>query len=315
MGTKRKSILILAFKYNDILYAINTPEFKESGRKILLLLHNKQTKGSSFPMQDLFDDVIDYTSKVTNWGTVQTLFFIYKIRNRINADIITTSNPTNLPIQWVIKISKANTLICLEDGLMNYYPSNQVVRTRSQFLKKIIEIILNIKWNTILTCLNTSTYLLCPELAVNYWGKKRLLKIDSTWIEKYYDIDKWSIVHNKSIFVGTDVYEYGGCTIEEYNNCVNQIIRNYNIDYYLPHRNSSDKERIVAPVLDQNALGVTLEFIACKYSFNIFSVGSTILFSTVLINPNVQSFLVEFSTHGDQILPIFKKTIHDVIKI
>ena len=49
------TILVIAHKYNDILYAITTEEFMISKRNILLILYST-INPQMFPFQDFFDE-------------------------------------------------------------------------------------------------------------------------------------------------------------------------------------------------------------------------------------------------------------------
>lgn len=95
-------------------------------------------------------------------------------------------------------------------------------------------------------------------------------------------------INGKKIFVGNDYYKHDYTSIENYNLIVNKIIKEFSIDYYLPHAYSKKTEKIKCKKLDLLNENITLEIIAGYIeSCEIYSFGSTVNFSCKQINRNI----------------------------
>lgn len=274
----KKNILVIAYKYNDVFYSLNTEEYKKANKRILVLIKTKNVKKDKFPFLDKFNFVIelDYNNIL-----ILSLKIIMQLRF-YNIDTVILSNPILLISQLLITKIKSSTIILLEDGLMNYCdfkPSNSLK-------KRIMQRVFFISEKKILDSIST-TYLLNPSKAVFYFGECKLLSL--LRVKKInYNID---FIKGKNIFVGQNLYDYGMLSLEEYINTVNYLIKKYNIDYYIPHIYSSNKENIQCDIIDLNRYGLTLEMLSSEIKFNLYSFGSSVLYSTKFINPHIKTYL------------------------
>lgn len=277
-----KRILVVARKFNDIIYAVNSKEFRNATHKQLLIISNDENL--SYPCTDIFDVVIRIHSSNVTWkGQIKLLLEINKIRTKFCCDILFTSNIVLLSHLFIIKTSKCKSIVLLEDGYMNYRNDCFDNNKKKDFVLRLLGINKE-------TCFNLikATYLLKPESAKYYFGRKKKILLDSKLLPIYNGPD----LNNKNIFIGQPLYiTNSNINLEKYNEIVNRIIVNYNIDYYIPHLYSSD-ETIKCPKLRISNWGVTLETVASIYNFNLFSFSSSLLFTTKLINSNIKSTMI-----------------------
>lgn len=274
-------MLCVAFKYNDIFYAISTDEWQIASYRVLLIFESSNL--SKFPCTDKFDKIIRIRYSPTFLGILSSIIKIKNEFNHIDFDFITLSNPVLLVNLYVLSITKCNCFILLEDGLMNYYNFISNNSLKKRILKKVLdvnEISLRNKF--------TKTYLLFPEASLFYYGNKQKLILS-----KYLAKQSFFSIENKSIFVGQNLYDYGFVDIDKYNVIVNKIINKYNIDFYLPHPYHSSSEKIECPKLDIQESLLTLELLASLNNFTIYSFGSSVLYTTKCINPNVKSIFID----------------------
>lgn len=311
---KGLSVLVIAYKYNDILYALCTEEVKEATIKKLLIVCTQGKNPTDFPAQSFFNEVRHIEYKESNIGMIHNICAIRKMRRFVESNALVTSNHILLLNKYIAKVSKATNIVLVEDGLMNYYPKSDIILTSSQKVKRYAEKFLKIK-DFIDINGEKRTYLLKPSLARNFIGTVCQLTIDSVLLAGL-NLDSWAFVEGKSIFVGQSLYLNGVMTVEEYNRIVNEVIRKYKIDYYLPHHYATAQEKIECPSFDlsEQEQHLTLEFVATKYDFKIFSFKSTILYSAKLLNPKVHSTMVlcEKLSENRQILV---DTVDEIIKI
>lgn len=302
------NILVVAFKYNDILYALGTSEFQASTYKTLVIFYINGRNPKDFPLQECFDEVeyVQYQEGIGNlWKNLM------RIRSKKwDCDVLTFSNPTLLATKYIAKLSKAKKILWLEDGLMNYYPLSDIHYNSSRLLKRTVQFFLGLNDNKIFETKELITYLLCPEMAVSYWGEIKMLCFDNS-ILRSESIKSLSFIKGKKIFIGQALYNYN-ISKEYYIKCVNKIIREYNIDYYVPHIESED-ERIECEKLNLKDYHVTFEYLACTYDFTLFSIRSTLLYSTKKINPKVKSYMLEMEG-VDNNKPILLKTVNGIIR-
>ncbi|WP_143531129.1 hypothetical protein, partial [Rodentibacter ratti] len=89
------NITVVAHKFNDILFAVETDEFKRSHRKILLVFQMPNMKKSDFPFLDKFDRVLFFKYDKINIRTniLKFIFFILKNRAILKSNLIFLSNP------------------------------------------------------------------------------------------------------------------------------------------------------------------------------------------------------------------------------
>lgn len=271
-------VIVIAFKFNDVFYALNTQECIEAQHKTLIIMTTPNAGVKDFPCKEKFDRIIEI-----KYDTIFLSLLRIIMRFDLQADVVIVSNPVLLVIQILVKKISPHYVVLLEDGLMNYYkfsPSDSIIK---KWMQRVL-FISDVKTFALIA----KTYLLKPDDAVFYFGEKKTL----TWNRVDISLDTTDFLHKK-IFVGQNIYAFGKINIEEYNRLVNSIIEQWDIDYYIPHLYASSEENIVCKKIDLNLYQVTLEMIASKCSFTIFSLGSSVLYTTKCINPSVRSVLVK----------------------
>ena len=281
-----KTVLVVARKFNDIFYAVNCEEFKKAKRKHLLII--AQNDNQLYPYTDLFDEIFKIESADVSWrGQIKLLSKILQLKNKLYCDILFTSNLVLLSHLFVVKISGCKSIILLEDGYMNYRSDNFDVNR----IKNLVLRILGINKKRIFDNIKI-TYLLDPNEAKYCFGMKKKILLNPSHTPVYIGPD----LSNKNIFIGQALYATDpNVSFKTYNEIVNRIIKEYKIDYYIPHFYAS-QEKIDCPVLNLSEYGVTLEMISNIFKFNIFSFSSSLLFTTRLINPEINSIMV---SHND----------------
>lgn len=285
----KESILVIAFKFNDVLYAAETKEFNASKHKVLIVC-SKSVKPEDFPLINSFDEVLHFkfnqSSKVFN--TFEFLLFLIRFKKRMSLffKYLFISQPFMLINQIIIKYLKPTSIILIEDGLMNY--ENYVYPVPA--LKRILHKLIGIDNNYVLKKI-TKSYLLNPDLATFKFGKVKQLnlsgdkfKIDPNLINK---------LKNKKFLFGINLYP-NLCGEDEYFEIVSTIMDKFDIDYYVPHTLENFNNQILTDkIFYIKDLGITFEYLATKCEFQIFSFGSSLLFTTKCVNPRNKSFLIK----------------------
>lgn len=305
---KQSKILVIAFKYNDILYALGTSEFKAATFKKLVIFYIDGRNPKDFPLQDAFNEVkyIRYREGFSNlWRN------LLKIRSlHWDCDVLTFSNPLLLATKYIAKLSHSKTIIWLEDGLMNYYPLSDIPGLSHRKIKHTVQDVLRINDEQIFANKELITYLLCPEMAVSFWGEKKALSFDKNLLSREL-YEKLTFLEGKKIFIGQALYATDGINKDYYVETVNRVIKEYGIDYYVPHYGSKDED-IKCEFLNLQDYHITFEFLASAISFTLFSVSSTLLYSTKKINSLVKTFMVNLNG-VDNNKPILRNTIDGIV--
>lgn len=301
--TNSNSLLVIARKFNDIFYAIETPIWDEFDYHILVICAN-QRFAKQFPLKEKFNKIIVFDSSQNRLSYGSILREINKKRKEIQCTVAITSNITLIVNQYILKASRCKNILLVEDGLMNYY--NFTPKKNSW--KRIAQFVLGINEHK-LTKKILYTFLLDPDQAMYYKGQ--VAKLHITRPNLQLDIKQ---IENKKIFVGQCIYEFGYMTIKAYNKKVNETIQKYNIDYYIPHAFASHQEEIMCNTLDLNQLHVTLEILSTQTDFTIYSFSSSVLYSTKIINNRIKSYLIRIPELNEQSkLPIINKYCDGII--
>lgn len=305
----QNSILVISFKFNEILYSLSTDEYKNAEVRKLLILYTGKNIPENYPLQDRFDEVkyIKYHNLVKE--QYHNIIELFRIREFLRADIVMTCNPILLAVKFIARLSHAKTAVWLEDGLMNYYPIKDIVMSSPQNLKHIVERLIGATDINKRKDIELISYVLSPENAVSVWGKVKKIVFDPSEV-KDLPIDKLSFLQGKKIFVGQDMS--ASISQGEYIELVNRVVKKYDIDYYLEHLFTVDVSGIKCKTISLNNYGITMEFIACKYDFEIYSIASTLLYSTKLLNPRIKSHMVRCKGCNPDI-HIINKCIDDVV--
>lgn len=262
---------------------MSIPEWKTASQKQLIIISNG-IRQETFPLQDLFDDVKFY---YYNGEDSQNIIkIIWKLRN-LKLDKVETlvlSNPVLVTNQYLIQKARPTETIMVEDGSMNY----SSFKPSKSGLKKSLQTILGINQDKIFNNIK-KTYLFYPSKGSFFFGQIKKLVFNN----KIFKINTFPInLNGKRIFVGQPLYNYGYLTLHEYNHLVNKVIEKYNIDFYIPHAFSSNMENMNSKILNLSESNVTLEGLATIYDFEIFSFGSSVLYTCKTINPKIQSNII-----------------------
>lgn len=307
MEFKSKTILVIAHKYNDIIYAISTPEFKKAINRKLIILGD-QEKYKNFPFLYFFQEIVYVKYKFSTINILIDLFRICANRKKIKCDCVFFVNPLLVIDQYIFRKSKAEACIWVEDGLMNYDPkskSSSLLKSGfcSSLGKKMIQKILRVS-NNLFPQYTLCTYLLCPLKATWFYGEKKQLVIDVEIV----DLSVFSYIKGKKIFIGQNLYPQF-CSIEQYCKLVNIVIEKYDIDYYVPHLCSSEKEKINANIIDLSKTQFTFEVISAYLSFSIYSFGSSLLYTTKQINSSIISNLIKVPFYDVSNFDVISSTV------
>ena len=298
------NLLVIARKFNDVFYAVSTSEWQRSDRRVLAIFAGREF-AEQFPLQEEFDDVIVFDSGDSRLSNIGTIRKIRRVRKRIRCDAVMLSNIVLVVNQYLMKMSECRHVFLLEDGLMNYYDFRPSFRR----IKYLTQLLLGINEQKLFGRIS-KTFLLAPDMARYYGGNLIQLRLSSTILRNRVRSD----IEGKKIFVGQCLYRFGYMSLETYNERVNRIVKKYCIDYYLPHAFALDGEQIDCPIFDLGKLHTTLEVLALQSDFVLYSFCSSVLYTTRIVNANVESYLVripELLEKSD--LPVIKKYCSGII--
>lgn len=299
-----KTVLTIAFKFNDILYAINTEEWKKAEKHKLIIFYNDTVPGTQFPFQELFDEVIHFHYTHDVKSVARSILHIIKVKKQILADSLITSIPLLLIVRLIFSMSKAKEVIWMEDGLLNYdKPDSKLLQTGfiHAKTKDTVQWLLGIDEKNVINNIS-STYLLLPEEAIYFYGKKKRLTIEPG---KY---KKFDFLKGKRLLIGQNIYPMF-CSFDKYIEVTNKVINDYQIDYYIPHllADLREYEMIKGNILNLSQKRVTLEMIASTYSFTIVSYGSSLLYTAKVINDRVKTIYLKQPYYDLSSFPIIEK--------
>lgn len=302
------NMLVVARKYNDIYYAISTEEWKNCEHHYLMMITDR-LDNAKYPMQHLFDEVITIHTEKGNIGYFKQCLSIKRVLGKFNFQIVTISNLALVSNLCVLASHKVKEVLLLEDGLMNYYH----FKPSQRLSKKILKYIFNIDEPHIFSKI-TKTYLLKPELAKYYYGRPTQLHLDVKTFLKHANIDHR--INGKSIFVGQDLYHNSNLTVGEYSEIVNRVVKDKQINFYIPHTRAVSEERIDCKQFNLSDSLTTLEIYAALYNLKIYSFSSSVLYTTKVINPNVKAYSIR-NRKTDRISDdsIIYKYVDEVINI
>lgn len=288
MKNKERNLLIVAKKYNDIYYALSLSEWQQCRKKTLLIVTKKLSQ-ANYPMQELFDEVYCVQSYDGSLGIFQTLIELKRLLPRIIFDTVILSNISIVANKYILINPKCKQAILVEDGYMNYYDFKEPDNMRKRLLMNLF----GIKQESVVSKIK-KTYLLKPECAEYFFGDKCSLKIDTNlFASKLVSIPN---LQRKKIFIGQPLYHnYTGnsITVEQYNQEINSVIKKFDIDYYVPHTMADPNEKINCEVFDVGVYKCTFEVLASMFDLTFYSVSSTVLYSSKLVNPKCRSVMVQ----------------------
>ena len=282
-------LLVIARKFNDIYYAMSIPEWKTAKERVLFIISNGIPM-EAFPHRSLFDKVIFIKYDGESVKNIISVISALKKIEIPKSKTLVLSNPVLVTNQYIIKHSAPETLIFIEDGSMNYSSFSP----SKSHAKKALQAFIGISEKEVFNKIDF-TYLFYPDKATFSFGTKRKLSLEKKIFPTVNDLD---FIKDKKILVGQPLYNYGYLSLDAYNRLVNRAIKQLGIDLYVPHAFASSKEEINCRKLHLSDYNVTLEAIAAYHTFNLFSFGSTVLYSCKTINPDVKSVLLTTDEPG-----------------
>lgn len=305
-----KSCVCLAFKYNDIYYTLNTPEFDECSFKHLIIFKTKNLNSNLFPSLDQFSkiDVIEYEPTVK--GIAMALSSLYRLKP-FSYCYVFVSNVKLYITQYFINKSNNSRVLFIEDGTMNYQDEDKPV-SLTKWVRGCVNWLTRIDEKAIKRKIK-STYLLKPELAKYYFGDKVQLMLHKNSANLN---SICRVVQGKKIFIGGNYYNYKMMTLLQYNEIVNRCIDKYSIDYYVPHQGFDIDERIHCETLDLSAESLTFEMILpCISETTFYSLGSSVLFTAKHLGNNTNQVLLKTHLKSmERITDIFEAKL-DLVSI
>ena len=310
MRTSSK-LLVVAHKFNDIYYAISLPEWADSARKTLIIVTNRLDQ-SNFPMQDMFDEIHCIKSGRGSKGVLKTLIELKILLHSIDFGTLILSNISLVSSKVIISSPRCKQVILIEDGYMNYYRFKE----QNNVSKRILMMLFGIKQKFVISKV-CETYLLKPEIAEYYYGERKRLTIATELFKSR--LGKFPSLQGKKIFVGQPLYHsYTGnsITVEQYNGLVNKAIRMFGIDYYVPHTMADSNENISCEKLDIGQFKCTFEVLASMFNMEFYSVSSSVLYSSKIVNPQCKCIMVQIP-NIKEISPdsILYKYVDDIVRI
>lgn len=282
-------LLVIARKFNDIFYSMSLPEWNTEKRKQLIIISNG-IKRQAFPMQDAFDDVKFLSYKGESIQNIIKIILELRKLKIGKVETLVLSNPVLVTNQYLVRKAQPDVIIMIEDGSLNYSsftPSTSMLKKTLQYCLRINQIKLfeKIKF----------TYLFYPEQGRFYFGHIKKLEFNREILNiKMFPMN----LNGRKLFVGQPLYNYGYITSQDYNEYVNELIRKFNIDFYIPHAFSTNSELIKCNKINLSQQNITLEALAAVYDFEIYSFGSSVLYTCKTINKNIQSHLILLPKNG-----------------
>lgn len=302
---QKDTLCIIARKYNDIFYSVCTDAWEKYNSHILIVV-DPNNVFRRIPLEEIFDEVIILEGNIDNINTIFKTIIEVNKKIKFRCETLILSNPFLVLNQYITKRIKAQHKIFVEDGIMNYrdfIPSKSKIKLLTQFCLGINQtsFLKSIDW----------TYLFLPESAKIYFGGKKKLTLHSSILRGNREWSKQ--LEGKKLFIGTPLYKDHLCTIKHYSDCVNKVMEQYDIDFYVPHWNASNLEDIIAKKFNIEETNLTLEIISSFFNLEIYSFGSSVLYTTKLINKNTKSILINVSSIQTNYSPLYEQYCDEIL--
>ena len=307
---KNKSVVI-AFKFNDIFYSIQTKEWGSTSDKYLILIKTKNTRGIDFPYLHLFKEILTINYSSTTFGIITSLLKAAKTSFRkFNDSYVFSSNLNLIFVKYILSNIREKEIVQIEDGMMNYVQSTL---SRNKNLKSRIERIFGLNNNLITKRYVLSTEDINSEIPHDKMSFSKISNPNKKLIE---------LITSKRVFIGQNLYDYCELTPKQYSEVVASAIKQFKIDYYIQHLHARD-EVIESPMINLNEYGCTLEMIAPFISnLKIYSINSSVLFTVKKINPSLKVFMVKHPViekyiyqHGKNITLFLESRVDKILQI
>lgn len=282
--------VLIAHKYNDAFYSILSAEYNLADKKILIIIEAGFINENDFPFKIYFDEVF-VIPKYHKSAIYKYLLQMFKIKQSLGtkSNVIAFSNPILVINQLFVRYLKVESIILLEDGVMNYRNY-----TPSKSLLKLIWQKLNGISNKTTFGKITKSYLTKPEDSKFSFGDKKKIIFNNNISN--IGFGEMPCLNGKKLFIGGDYYNHGFLSKEEYLRLVNLIINEFNIDYYIPHAFSNSDELVQCKVLNLNKYSVTLEMLAFDNLFSLYTFGNSAAFTCKHINSSIHVTLLKSKT-------------------
>ena len=289
------NIFVIAFKFNDIFYAQSIPEFEKASKRILIKFVSKNFSQVPFPREDLFSKVysMPINAEKISVSIPAILFRVSRLLREIGQkkrNILITSNIELIITRFIAKRRLFDSIILLEDGLMNYYYPIK----KSIGLKKVVEFFLNINFDYIKEKISC-TYLNNPDLAVYFFGRK--IKFPHIGFP-----ESSSLAHklsNKKLFIGGGYFE--NLNYRSKFNIIEYLKEFENVDYFIPHHFDTFPWSDTFETIDLQSEQSTLEMIFHEINnISIYGFGTSVQLNALFRDVNCNIVFIEYTNTNDQ---------------
>lgn len=281
-------ILVIAFKFNDVLYASSTEEFRDADERHLLIFTAKGG-AANFPLLGEFSKVITRRVDVNRFQQLASVaYLLYTAKLDSDYAFVLLANPFLIITKFIFSRVCFRTAVLIEDGAMNYYNFQE----NRSFLKRVVERILNA--NSFHQKIQ-KTYLLRPESARCFFGDKK--NIDVSIFKKIKPSSlSLEVLNCKKILLGGGVIEYFDKATKF--KIIKKLISDYCIDVYIPHHAFPEAVAGVKNISPSD-FGVTLECILPLIDKSVlYSFGSTVVLNAKALNKEVNTVLFKLPPSG-----------------
>ena len=283
---EKTKILVVAFKFNDVLYASATDEFSRANERHLLVFNDRVDIGT-FPLLGEFAKVF---SKKIKKDRLAQLFAALSVLTSGQLDgyynQIIIANPFILITKLIISKIRSEDVILVEDGAMNYYRYKE----NRFLLKELVERFLFVgdTYKKI-----TSTYLVSPERAFCYFGRKR--RIDVAVVGNWLSCPPSLIdrLTDKKILVGGGVIEF--LDKDKKKSVLEKVVRDNGVQIYIPHHAHPEPISGVENIFISD-FGVTLEcMLPLIGRSELYTFGSSVALHAKAINADIRTVFFKLS--------------------
>jgi hypothetical protein len=304
-----EKIVVIAFKFNDILYASCTPEFQVANRRVIIILADKLAR-EKFPYLDLFDEVHYYQVPSTR---IDQIFLASKIARQhgavLDKSMLFIANPYIILIQLIILFGRVSRGVMIEDGVMNYYLEND--RQSFDLLRKIQYRFFELcgLWKRF-----EFAYLLQPEKAVRYLGQPRKLYVNRN-ITSDRSFLVSSLLNEKSILVGGGAIEF--LDPQRKKALVEAVCNQLKIDFYVPHHTDTvGAFGVDLLIVSDESLTLEMVYPYCT-ALKVYSFGSTASFNSKRINSTIVTVYLQLQIKEWMSMGFDKLMIesHDIVML
>lgn len=303
----KKKILVIAFKFNDVLYASATEEYRDAEIRHIFIF-SKDGSIDSFPLLHDFSRVITGRLDVSRFRQLITIAFMV-IFGRLDYcyDSILLANPFLIITKFILSKVRVENFILIEDGAMNYYD----FRENRAFLKRLAERLLGCAF-----ALQKfkKTYLLRPEDARCFFGEKKGLDV-SVFEKLQPPACLTELLDGKKILLGGGVIESIEKNLKL--NIINRVIKDFGIDVYIPHHAFPDAV-VGVDNIRLSDFGVTFECVAPLVDeIVLYTFGSTVALNAKALNKKIGTvlFKLPFVAFNNSFYELMEASVDEVVSV